>query len=166
MSNYRQFYKDYYHLSFNKNIQIHHIDRNKENNDILNLIALPKVLHLKYHYAIDNFYFCVDTFGDGKFDKYFFMYDPSMMDKHRNIDFAHLQHIFSLVNKWRILRDSLYSAINCPDPYGNVCDMGKDAKITLSYIDDGCFTPSISFIDCNNDFRSSFDYQIVHRKEF
>jgi hypothetical protein len=32
-----------------KGYDIHHIDKNRNNNSILNLVALPKELHQKYH---------------------------------------------------------------------------------------------------------------------
>lgn len=47
--NYRKYYKDYYSIEFGREFDIHHIDRNRENNDISNLILLPKTLHQKYH---------------------------------------------------------------------------------------------------------------------
>lgn len=40
--NYRKYYKDYYGIDFGKEFDIHHIDINRENNEINNLILLPK----------------------------------------------------------------------------------------------------------------------------
>ena len=53
MTNYRQFYKDYYQIEFGKEYEVHHIDGNRENNDISNLILLPRELHRKYHNSLE-----------------------------------------------------------------------------------------------------------------
>lgn len=52
--NYRKLYKDYFGIDFDKNYDIHHIDFNRDNNDISNLILLPKDLHAKYHTLINS----------------------------------------------------------------------------------------------------------------
>lgn len=49
MKNYKKKYKDFFHIEFGKEFDIHHIDGNRENNDISNLLLLPKKLHLSYH---------------------------------------------------------------------------------------------------------------------
>jgi hypothetical protein len=46
---YRAIWQDYHHLKLPINWQIHHIDFNHKNNDIRNLLALPKSLHIQYH---------------------------------------------------------------------------------------------------------------------
>lgn len=47
--NYRKFYKDYYNIDFDKTFQVHHLDFDRNNNDISNLLLLPKELHQRYH---------------------------------------------------------------------------------------------------------------------
>lgn len=47
--NYRKYYKEYYGIDFGSEYDIHHIDFDRNNNDIKNLILLPKKLHNKYH---------------------------------------------------------------------------------------------------------------------
>ena len=54
--NYRQFYKDYYGVEFGSDMAVHHIDFDRTNNDISNLLLMPKALHAKYH-------FCVNALG-------------------------------------------------------------------------------------------------------
>lgn len=49
LKNYRVKYKRYYGIDFDKKYVIHHIDENRENNDIKNLLLLPLELHSKYH---------------------------------------------------------------------------------------------------------------------
>lgn len=52
--NYRKFYKDYYNIEFGTDYVVHHIDFNRENNNIDNLILLPKKLHSKYHILLNR----------------------------------------------------------------------------------------------------------------
>lgn len=47
--NYRKFYEK--EVCFiPKNFVIHHLDSNRENNDLKNLLMLPKELHNRYHF--------------------------------------------------------------------------------------------------------------------
>lgn len=46
---YRRYYKQRYGIEFGSDYEIHHIDMNRSNNDIKNLILLPKELHHKIH---------------------------------------------------------------------------------------------------------------------
>ena len=64
---YRQFYKDYYGIEFGDDYVVHHIDMDKTNNDIRNLLLLPKSLYAKYN-------LCVTALGG--------------MDNIKNLDFA------------------------------------------------------------------------------
>ena len=47
--NYRKFYEKYLGVKLENYEAVHHIDFNRNNNDILNLVAMPKWLHNKYH---------------------------------------------------------------------------------------------------------------------
>lgn len=49
MTDYRSMYKRYYGIDFGPDYIIHHIDLDRTNNDISNLLLLPKELHAKYH---------------------------------------------------------------------------------------------------------------------
>ena len=49
LKNYREKYKRYYDIDFDKEYDIHHIDFNRSNNDISNLLLLPNKLHHQYH---------------------------------------------------------------------------------------------------------------------
>lgn len=50
--NYRKYYKEYYGIDFGSEYVIHHIDFDRSNNDIRNLILLPKKLHRQYHFIL------------------------------------------------------------------------------------------------------------------
>lgn len=54
MKNYRKHFKDYYGIDFSKDYEVHHIDLNHDNNDIKNLMLLPKKLHQEYHSIIQQ----------------------------------------------------------------------------------------------------------------
>ena len=51
--NYRKAYKQRYRIDFGSDYDIHHIDMNRENNNIQNLILLPKELHQRLHRSIN-----------------------------------------------------------------------------------------------------------------
>lgn len=51
-TNYRQYYKDYYGIEFGPDMVVHHIDFDRSNNNIDNLLLLPNTLHAKYHFAL------------------------------------------------------------------------------------------------------------------
>jgi hypothetical protein len=50
--NYRKFYEEQTGKKIPKDFDVHHIDFNRNNNDIINLVAIPKKLHKKYHAII------------------------------------------------------------------------------------------------------------------
>ena len=47
--NYRDFYKTTLMVDFGSDIAIHHINENKNDNSIQNLVALPRHLHSRFH---------------------------------------------------------------------------------------------------------------------
>lgn len=52
--NYRTVFKKHYNIDFGNDYEIHHIDLNHDNNDISNLMILPKELHNKYHKLLNE----------------------------------------------------------------------------------------------------------------
>lgn len=50
---YRKSFKNYYGIEFSNAYDIHHIDLNRENNSMKNLMILPKKLHQQYHYYLN-----------------------------------------------------------------------------------------------------------------
>ena len=52
--NYRQLYKVYFGIDFGPEMAVHHIDFNRDNNDINNLLLMPRALHAKYHMHISQ----------------------------------------------------------------------------------------------------------------
>ncbi len=52
-NNYRQYYKEHYGIEFGSEFSIHHLDRNRNNNDINNLLLIPSLVHQRYHFLIN-----------------------------------------------------------------------------------------------------------------
>lgn len=52
LKNYRLKYKRYYGIDFGSDYVIHHIDFDRNNNDISNLLLLPTELHQRYHFYL------------------------------------------------------------------------------------------------------------------
>ena len=52
MCTYRNLYKKHYGIDFDDSLEVHHINGNRKDNEINNLILLPKELHQQYHKII------------------------------------------------------------------------------------------------------------------
>lgn len=52
---YRKYYEDYYGINIQDGFVIHHIDGNRNNNRIDNLLMLPNELHARYHFYKNHF---------------------------------------------------------------------------------------------------------------
>lgn len=52
--NYRKIYENALKEKIPKDFDIHHIDLNHKNNDIKNLVAIPKTLHQKFHKYVNE----------------------------------------------------------------------------------------------------------------
>ena len=57
MNNYRKIYEKKCNIKIPEGYEIHHIDMHRENNDIFNLVMLPKELHNKYHTYLQQLQF-------------------------------------------------------------------------------------------------------------
>lgn len=52
--NYRKKYKQHYGIDFSSDYVVHHIDLDRSNNEIKNLLLLPKKLHARYHFCLSS----------------------------------------------------------------------------------------------------------------
>ena len=62
--NYRKYYEKCLDIKIPKGFVIHHIDFDRNNNDISNLLMLPKDLHEEYHKVLGE----LRCFNSGQFD--------------------------------------------------------------------------------------------------
>lgn len=60
LKDYRKKYKRHYGIDFDRTYVVHHIDEDRENNDINNLLLLPSALHSKYHTYKSMFLMCLE----------------------------------------------------------------------------------------------------------
>lgn len=54
LKSYREKFKRYYGIDFSNKYEVHHIDLNRKNNNIENLVLLPSDLHRKYHFCLGS----------------------------------------------------------------------------------------------------------------
>jgi len=66
--NYRQIYNKHYGIKIPKWYDIHHLDLNRSNNEIRNLLLIPKGLHARYHFLINT----TESCGKNKLEKTFY----------------------------------------------------------------------------------------------
>ncbi len=55
---YRKKFKEFYGIDFGPEYHVHHIDQNRGNNDISNLMILPADLHGEYHQRLRELVMC------------------------------------------------------------------------------------------------------------
>lgn len=98
--NYREKYKRHYGIDFGKEYHVHHIDGDRSNNDIDNLILLPSELHRMLHHAADElnmsseFVFPIRA-SSVRFKHLFFMLGK--IEEYENV--------FRYVNNWVMFKD-------------------------------------------------------------
>lgn len=54
MTDYRKLYSQSYGITWDNDLEIHHIDRNRENNELSNLVLLPGSLHKELHKCLNE----------------------------------------------------------------------------------------------------------------
>ncbi len=90
-SNYRKKYKQYYGIDFDGYYAIHHIDFDRTNNDIENLLLLPRGLHTKYHS-------CLSTCAD---ERHMINGVIGELKKHQLTAMTNLATALKEIEKWR-----------------------------------------------------------------
>ena len=104
MTNYKKLYAQTYGITWDADLEIHHIDRNRQNNDISNLILLPAYLHHELHNCLNEALFMSEpgTAGD---------LVERMMERMFNFGksydqeiFLRLSYILSECKRWGLLK--------------------------------------------------------------
>lgn len=108
LKNYREKYKRYYGIDFGSEYSIHHIDFDRTNNDISNLLLLPKELHAKYHMILNAISICPDKpKADGFIDV---RISNAMITDYNAKMFELLPETIAECNKWLKWKQERYSA--------------------------------------------------------
>lgn len=50
---YRKLYKSHFNIEFDDKMEVHHIDGDRSNNNIDNLLLLPESTHSKFHFSLN-----------------------------------------------------------------------------------------------------------------
>lgn len=113
-SNYTKYYAEYFKIEWDKKMyEVHHIDQNRENNNIDNLILLPKKLHRELHAVLNfNIRTCFiepDSFS-GQVERY--MWDVLNGNGNWIIDvaLANLMDVMLKCREWGFLKNMHYNA--------------------------------------------------------
>ena len=64
--NYRDIYQNYLEVTIPEDWHVHHIDHNRSNNSIENLVALPRSIHAIYHIRSADYTGMINCYGDIK----------------------------------------------------------------------------------------------------
>lgn len=112
-NNYREKYKRYYGIEFGKDFVIHHIDFDRENNDISNLVLLPRELHEWYHAIINAISVSVDKpKADGIIDV---RLSNDIVTDYCATVFDRLPAVMAECAKWIRLKRSSYRYVDLPE---------------------------------------------------
>ena len=108
MTDYKKLYAQTYGITWDADLEIHHIDRNRQNNDISNLILLPGYLHHELHICLNEAVFMSvqGTTGDiiermmARVFNYGNSYDQRV--------FLRLSYVLSECKRWGLLKSVSY----------------------------------------------------------
>lgn len=127
MTDYKKLYAQTYGITWDADLEIHHIDRNRQNNDISNLILLPGYLHHELHICLNGAVFMCEpvTAGDviERMMERVFNYGDSCDQQ----AFLSLLLVLSECKKWGFLKSVSYK-------YPNGCPIGHITKNTMKWI--------------------------------
>lgn len=122
---YRSFYKKYYKIDFDNNFDIHHIDLNHDNNDINNLMLLPKKLHNKYHWLLNS----VNNDDNNIFQKTFNSIIQSSILNGDNYNLKSIKELVEVIQECNIWYDyKLYLDGTIPNVHNITEKMLKGAR--------------------------------------
>ena len=100
-NNYRQFYKEYYGIEFGREFEVHHIDKNRDNNNIENLVLLPAKAHNYYHKIDSLVEMCNPRIYGGLFDVLTNATFSEFIQKYE------LNKIIKVLSDWYNFKDSI-----------------------------------------------------------
>lgn len=127
MIDYKKLYAQTYGINWDADMEIHHIDRNRQNNDISNLILLPGYLHHDLHNCLHEAVFLSEqgTIGDNieRMMQRVFNYGGSYDQQ----SFLRLSCVLSECKRWGFLKSSSYK-------YPDGSPIGHITNATMKWI--------------------------------
>ena len=127
MIDYKKLYAQTYGITWDADMVIHHIDRNRQNNNISNLILLPGYLHRELHNCLYEAAFMSEqgTTGDiiEKMMERVFNYGNSYDQQ----VFLRLSYVLSECKRWGLLKSVSYK-------YSDGSSIGHITKDTMKWI--------------------------------
>lgn len=91
LKDYRKKYKRHYGVEFGKEFVVHHIDGDRSNNDIENLMLMPRDIHSEYHMAKSQ----VENMGSVILDTKL----GSRYDQMRSMELFYIERFLSVLEK-------------------------------------------------------------------
>ena len=127
MTDYKKLYAQTYGITWDADLEIHHIDRNRQNNDISNLILLPGYLHHELLICLYEAVFisAQGTTGDiiERMMARVFNYGNSYYQR----VFLRLSYVLSECKRWGLLKSVSYK-------YPDGSPIGHITKDTMRWI--------------------------------
>lgn len=105
---YKKLYAETYGITWDTDMEIHHIDRNRENNDISNLILLPGYLHHELHNCLHEAVFMSEQSSTGDLIERMMMRVFNYGNSHDQQALIHLSCVLSECKRWGFLKSVLY----------------------------------------------------------
>ena len=127
MTNYKKLYAQTYGISWDADLEIHHIDRNRQNNNISNLILLPDHLHHELHNCLNEAVFMNEQETDGDLIERMMERVFNYGNSYDQQVFLHLSYILSECRRWGFLKHESYK-----NPDGS--PIGHITKDTMKWI--------------------------------
>ena len=119
MTDYKKLYAQTYGITWDADLEIHHIDRNRQNNDISNLILLPGYLHHELHICLNGAVFMSEQVTAGDVIERMMERVFNYGDSYDKQAFLSLLLVLSECKRWEFLK---YVSYKYPDgsPIGHI----------------------------------------------
>ena len=127
MTDYKKLYAQTYGITWDADLEIHHIDRNRQNNDISNLILLPGYLHHELHICLNEAVFMSEQGTAGDVIERMMARVFNYGDTYDQRVFLRLSYVLSECKRWGFLKSVSYK-------YPDGSPIGHITKDTMKWI--------------------------------
>ena len=127
MTDYNKLYAQTYGITWDADLEIHHIDRNRQNNDISNLILLPGYLHHELHIRLNEAVFMSEQGTAGDVIERMMASVFNYGDSYDQRVFLRLSYVLSECKRWGFLKSVSYK-------YPDGSHIGHITKDTMKWI--------------------------------